>query len=169
MSTPKTVKTVKRSQFAAFLNVSSDTTPEYALIGDGVTTATINYNPQIREETYIHQDSASKDVERYAPEFPLEQTCKAGDDVFDFIDGLRQSRAVEDAAKTDVVLVYLYEKSTEGKYPAEKQPVSVAIESFGGDGGVANKINYSLNFVGDPTPGTFDPTTKTFTADTAET
>jgi len=169
MSTPKTVKTVKRSQFAAFLNVSSDTTPEYALIGDGVTTATINYNPQIREETYIHQDSASKDVERYAPEFPLEQTCKAGDDVFDFVDGLRQSRAVEDAAKTDVVLVYLYEKSTEGKYPAEKQPVSVAIESFGGDGGVANKINYSLNFVGDPTPGTFDPTTKTFTADTAET
>jgi len=169
MSTPKTVKTVKRSQFAAFLNVSSDTTPEYALIGDGVTTATINYNPQIREETYIHQDSASKDVERYAPEFPLEQTCKAGDDVFDFVDGLRQSRAVEDAAKTDVVLVYLYEKSTEGKYPAEKQPVSVAIESFGGDGGVANKINYSLNFVGDPTPGTFDPTTKTFTPDTEET
>ena len=160
MTTPTTVK---RSQFAAFLNVGTAAEPEYALIGDGVTTATINYNPQIREETYIHQDSASKDVERYAPEFPLEQTCRAGDGVFDFVDGLRQARAVEDAAKTDVVLVYLYETPTDGKYPAERQPVSVAIESFGGDGGTANKINYSLNFVGDPTPGTFDPSTKTFT------
>ena len=160
MTTPTTVK---RSQFAAFLNVGTSKAPEYALIGDGVTTGTINYNPQIREETYIHQDSASKDVERYAPEFPLEQTCRAGDGVFDFVDGLRQARAVEDAAKTDVVLVYLYETPTDGKYPAERQPVSVAIESFGGDGGAANKINYSLNFVGDPTPGTFDPMTKTFT------
>jgi hypothetical protein len=167
MTTPTTTPTtVKRSQFAAFLNVGTATTPQYALIGEGVTTATINYNPQIREETYIHQDSASKDVERYAPEFPLEQTCKAGDGVFDFIDGLRQARAVEDAAKTDVVLVYLYESPTGDAYPAERQPVSVAIESFGGDGGVANKINYSLNFVGDPTPGTFAPKTKTFTANT---
>lgn len=164
--TTTTPTTVKRSQFAAFLNVSSGTTPQYALIGEGVTTATINYNPQIREETYIHQDNASKDVERYAPEFPLEQTCKVGDGVFDFVDGLRKARAVENAAKTDVVLVYLYKTSTGDAYPAERQPVSVAIESFGGDGGTANKINYSLNFVGDPTPGTFDPKTKTFTANT---
>jgi len=93
----------------------------------------------------------------------MEMTCKSGDSVFDFVDGLRQDRAVLDSAKTDLVLVYLYEDAVDGEYPAEKQPVSVQIDSFGGDGGSANRINFTLNFVGDPVKGTFNPTSKAFT------
>jgi hypothetical protein len=155
--------TVKRSAFQAFLNVVPAGPADYELIGDGITTAAINYNPQTLEETYIHQDSGNTEIESYRPAFPIEATCKDGDAVFDFVDGLRQSRAVLDAAKTDVVLVYLYETPTADAYPAEKQPCSIQIDSFGGDGGSSNKISYTINFLGDPVAGMFDSVLLTFT------
>ena len=107
--------TVKRSAFAAFLNTSPSSTATYALIGDGVTTATLNYNPQTIEEVYIHQDSGTTEIESYRPTFPMEMTCKSGDSVFDFVDGLRQDRGVLHAAKQDLVLVYLYEDAVGGE------------------------------------------------------
>ena len=142
--------TVKRSQFAVYLNVGTALAPDYALVGDGITTAAINYNPQTSEETYIHQDSGTVEIESYKPTMPIEATAKSGDDVFDFVDGLRQARAVLDAAKTDAVLVYLYETAVAGEYPAEKQDVSIQIDTFGGDGGASAKLNYTVNFLGDP-------------------
>jgi len=155
--------TVKRSKFQTFLNIEPGGTADYALIGDGVTTGTVNYNPQTSEETYIHQDSGTTEVESYRPQLPVEATCKKGDEVFDFVDGLRKSRAVLDDAKTDIVMVYLYETETSGAWPAEKQAVSIAIDSYGGDGGASNKINYTINFIGDSVAGTFNPTTSAFT------
>jgi hypothetical protein len=160
---------VKRSQIALFMNTTpSATAASYDRVGDGVTTATMNYNPNTVTEQYIHQDSANTFVESYAPTFPLEQTCVAGDDVFDFIDGLRQGVAVLDAAETDVVEVRLYETpDTAGtSYPATKWNVSVSIDTFGGDGGTSGRINYTLNTIGDPVQGDFNTSTLAFTADT---
>jgi hypothetical protein len=158
-----TSSTVKRSAFKTFMNTGTTETPVWSLLGDGVTSGAINYNPQTLEETYIHQDNGSTEVESYKPTLPIEATAKAGDPVFDFVDALRQSRAVLDAARAEIVNVWLYETPTAGEYPAEKQTVSIQIDDFGGDGGSNAKINYTINFIGDPTLGTFNPTTSTFT------
>lgn len=154
---------VKRSEVKTFMNVAPLSTASYKLVGDGVTTGTINYNPVTTSETYIHEDSASISVDSYAPTLPIEASAKVGDDVFEFVDGLRKARSVLADAETDVVNVWLYETPTSGEYPAEKQPCSIQIDSFGGDGGVGTKINYTINFIGDATLGTFNPTTKVFT------
>jgi len=156
---------VKRSLFKTFLNVGTSEIPDYALLGDGVTNAEIQYNPQTVEETYIHQDSGTTEIESYRPTMPVEMSCVSGDDVFDFIDGLRQSRAVLDAAKTDIVNVWVYEDEGVAGYPAEKQDVSIQIDSFGGAGGETNKINFTINFLGDPVEGEFDVDSGTFTED----
>lgn len=155
--------TVKRSSFATFLNTNPSGAASYAKIGDGITAAAINYNPQTLEETYIDQDSGSIEVESYRPNLPIEATAKSGDDVFDFVDQLRKDRAVLDAAKTDIVNVWLYETPTGDSYPAEQQQVSIQVDSFGGDGGGATKINYTINFIGDPVVGTFDVVLLSFT------
>jgi hypothetical protein len=155
--------TVKRSQFATFLNTGTTETPVWSLIGDGITTAAIEYNPQTSEEIYIHQDSGTTEIESYKPTMPLEASCKSGDAVFDAVDALRQSRAVLANAQKEVLLVYLYETPALGEYPAERQAVSVQIDNFGGDGGTSNKINFTLNFRGDPTLGTYNPTSGAFT------
>lgn len=155
---------VKRSQFRTFLNTGTLVTPVWSLIGDGVVTGTINYNPQTTEEVYIHQDSGSTSVEAYKPVMPIEATAINGNADFEFIDNLRKTRAVLTAAETEIVNVWMYETPTEGAYPAERQAVSIQIDDFGGDGGVATKINYTINFKGDAVLGTFNPTTLAFVA-----
>jgi len=116
------------------------------------------------EETYIHQDNATITVEGYAPKLPVEASAIVGDPVFEFIDSLRIARAILDAAQTDIVNVWAYESGGPTAYPAEKQAVAIQIDEFGGEGGVSTKINYTINFIGDPIPGTFNTNTKTFTA-----
>lgn len=157
-------KKVKRSKFATFLNTGTGSTETWSLVGDGVTSMTVSYNPQTSDETYIHQDSGTTDVESYKPTSAVPMTAMQGDPVFDFVDGLRRKRAVLDDARTEVCLVYLYDEATSGAYPAEKNTCSIQIDDFGGEGGGSNVINFTINFVGDGVAGTFNPGTKTFTA-----
>lgn len=156
---------VKRSTFKTFINVGTGQAPDYALLGEGVTSAEIQYNPQTVEEIYIHQDSGTTEIESYRPTMPVEMSCVAGDDVFDFVDGLRKARAVLGDAKTDIVNVWIYDDEGVAGYPAEQQDVSIQIDSFGGAGGEVNKINFTINFLGDPVAGEFDVDSGTFTAD----
>jgi hypothetical protein len=154
---------IKRKEFALFMDVDPPTM-DYALVGDGVTTATTNMNPQTEQETYIHQDSGSTSVTGYQPTMPVEATCMKGDDVWDFVDGLRKIRAVLEDAETTIVEVDLYETGGPTAYPARQNKVSIQIDTFGGDGGASNKLNYTINYIGDPVPGTFNMETATFTA-----
>lgn len=166
---PETVipKKVKRSLLKNFLDVTpSASTPKYELMGPGITGQTVNYNPQTEEETYIHQDTGETDVTGYKPSIPTPQTAMVGDPVYDFVDGLRRKRAVLAEARSSVLTVYTYLPQEEGAYPAEKNACSIQVDDFGGDAGGSLKINYTIHFVGDPVQGTFDPTTKTFTAAT---
>lgn len=155
---------VKRSQVKTFLNTGTVQTPVWSLIGDGVVSGVINYNPQTSDLVYIHQDSGVTEIESYKPNMPVEATAIDGDPVFEFIDNLRKNRAVLDAARAEIANVWLYETPTSGQYPAERQTVNIQIDDFGGEGGQAAKINYTINYCGDPVKGTFNPTTLAFTA-----
>lgn len=153
---------IKRNKFACFLNTGDDT-EKWSLIGDGVTSMTVAYNPQTSDETYIHQTSGTTDVESYKPTSSVPMTAHKGDAVFDFVDNLRRKRAVLDEARTEICMVYLYEEASGGAYPAEKNTCSIQIDDFGGEGGGSNVINFTVNFVGDAVEGTFEPETRKFT------
>ncbi|MBW7573916.1 phage tail tube protein [Caproiciproducens faecalis] len=156
---------IKRSLFAIFLNTAPSTeTAAYALMGQGITSQKVDYGPETSDETYVSEDSGTTDVESYKPKISTQQTAIQGDAVFDYVDGLRQKRAVMGDARSDIVLVNLYGTEATGAYPAEKNAVSIQIDDFGGDGGKSVEINYTVNMVGDPVKGTFNPSTKTFTA-----
>lgn len=161
-----TVK-IKRSLFRTFMNTTPLTAATYKLIGDGVTDASIDYNPQITTEQYIHEDSANSSLDAYAPSMAIDATAKLGDEVFAFVDVLRKARAIQADANTDVVNVWLYEDAIDlydTIYPAEQQLISIAVNNFGGAANVANKINYTMHYQGEPIPGTFDIVARTFTA-----
>ena len=154
---------VKRSEFALFLDTTPAATPTWSRVGPGVTTGLLNYNPEVTTETYIHEDTATTTLERYAPNMALEAQCINTDAIFEFIDTLRRARSIGSAAETDALLVYLYETpvSTD-QYPAELQPVTIQIDSFGGDGGVTNRINFTISFRGAATTGLYDVGAGTF-------
>lgn len=156
---------IKRSKLAILLNTGTEATPIWSLIGDGVTEQTIAYNPQTSDETYVHQDSGTTDVESYKPNIPTPMTAIQGDPVFEFVDGIRRGRKVLAEARSEVLLVYLYDTAVEGAYPAERNACSIQVDDFGGAGGESAKLNFTINLIGDPVVGTFDPTTKSFEED----
>ena len=156
---------IRRSKFAVFLNTApAAESSTWALIGDGVSEMSITYNPQTSEEVYINQNSGTTDVESYKPTIAAPMTALKGDEVFTFVDGLRTRRAVLTDCVTECLLVYLYRDSESGTYEAERNACAVQIDDFGGAGGEAAKLNFTLLLQGDAQQGTFDPATKAFTA-----
>ena len=76
---------------------------------------------------------------------------------------MRKTRAVLGDAETTIVNVWAYETGGPSAFPAEQQAVSIQIDDFGGEGGQATKINFTINFIGDAVAGTFNSSGNTFT------
>ena len=78
----------------------------------------------------------------------------------DIIDG----NLVLDALKTDVVEVKLWEgEGNATTYPAIKEEAYIEVTSYGGDT-TGYQIPFTLHYTGVKVKGTFDVSTKTFTA-----
>lgn len=162
------VQAIKRSKFAEFINTTpGSATATWARIGKGVSENEVSYNGNVVTETFIHEDSASNSVDSYAPQIAVTQYCYKGDGVFNFVDGLRKKRAIGSDCETELLMVYVYDTEDDTTYAAEKQAVSIQVDTFGGTGGERNSIGYNILFNGDPTVGTATITAgvPTFTAD----
>lgn len=151
-----TLKKIKRSEFATFINTTPGSTATYCRMGKGITGQSVSYNPTVNTETYINEDSATNSIDGYAPSINTPQTCYVGEPVFEYVDKLRRNRALGADAETDVVLVYIYSQSgeTAGVYNAEKCRCAISVEEFGGDAGNPVSLTYTVNFNGDPELGT---------------
>ena len=92
--------------------------------------------------------------------------ARKGDPLFDRLQAIIDGDLVLDALKTDVVEVKLWEAAEGGKYPAIKEEAYIEVTSYGGDT-TGYQIPFTLHYTGVKTKGTFDPSTKTFTATNA--
>ena len=145
---------IKRSLFATFINTTpGDGEPTWSRMGKGITSQNISYNPNVTTEQYIDEDNAVSSVDSYAPSLDGTQTCYKGEPVFEYIDGLRQKRAVGSALETEVLIVYLY-AGTEGSFKAEKNKCVIQLGEYGGDGGGNVTMTYTVGLNGDPVVGT---------------
>jgi hypothetical protein len=159
----------KRNKLASYLNTGTVAEPTWSLIGTGVPSAEIEMNPKTNEECNIDDESASTYVESYAPSMPIEATAYNGSEIFEYIDAMRISRSILGDAESEVVNVYVYETPALTYYEAEKSAVSISFEKFGGPGESALKISFTLNYLGNPTLGTFSPSDLEFVADPVNT
>ncbi len=154
---------IRRKEFLTYINVSTDGEAAYALLGNGVTEMSVTYNGESTSETYIHEATASVEISSYKTTAAVTAKAFAGDAVFAFIDNIRRKRLTGAASRTEIVNVYTYcDAGQEGVYQAERQTVSVQIDRYGGKGGEDLTIDFTLNFIGDATVGTFDAQTLTF-------
>ena len=145
---------IKRSLFATFLNTTPGTeTATWARMGKGITSQNISYNPNVTTEQYIDEDNAYSSVDSYAPSLDGSQTCYKGDPVFEYIDNLRQERAVGSKLETEVLFVYMYAGES-GSFKAEKNSCVIQLGEFGGDGGGNVTMTYTIGLNGDPVVGT---------------
>lgn len=145
---------IKRSLFATFINTApGGEAPTWAKMGKGITSQKISYNPTVTTEQYIDEDNAYSSVDSYAPSLDGTQTCYKGEPVFEYIEALRQNRAVGKELETEVLFVYLYD-GTENAYKAEKNACVIQLGDYGGDGGGSVQLTYTIGLNGDPVKGT---------------
>lgn len=146
-----------RTDLAEFLNTTPKTstsgTYNWALLGVGVTDKSTDYNAKVSDEHWIINKNANKDVDSYALSSGVEQTCYKGDEVFDFIDEIKYMLKTGSNAITQYLEVFKYRVDETGNspvYDARLWDVAISIESDGGAGGEGVKINYNINYKGDP-------------------
>lgn len=168
MKGSETIMSEKRSSFKILMDTTpKETTPDWNLIGPGVTELSISYNPQTNTEQFIHEDTATTELTGYQPNAPVTGQAVPGDAVYDFVNDIRKKLYIGSDAHTNVILWDVYDKPTGGSYPVTKQPVSIQIDSYGGAASDPLSIGYTINWRGSGVSGTFNPETKTFTEETA--
>lgn len=148
---------IKSSDLPAFLDVTpSAETESWKLVGNFQTDGDRSYEAEEDEEQYINDDGPTTDVVAYKVSLDNEMKCVKGDDVFDYVDGLRYDLATGDNAKSRVLLVDKYSYTTVENvtsYRAQKFDCSISI-SKQGRSGKNSTIGYKINCNGTPKNGT---------------
>lgn len=89
--------------------------------------------------------------------------AQQGSAVFSRLQEIIDGNLILDDLKTDVVDVKLWEGSEAGDYPAVKETVYLEVTSYGGDA-TGYQIPFTIHYTGEKVKGTFNVSTKTFTA-----
>ena len=87
-----------------------------------------------------------------------------GSKLFDRLQDILDENRVLEEVKTDVVEVKLWQENEDGSFPAVKEEAYIAVNSYGGDT-TGYQIAFTLHFTGNKEKGSFNPQTKTFTAE----
>lgn len=145
---------IKRPEIVAWLNTTPKSNETWGLVGNGMTTGAYSYEASETTETYIVDDNATTTIDSYGVSLDGEMKCLFGDEVYDYINGLRYGLAVGDDAVTQVLLVDKYDVDESGAYKAQKFNCSVSVNSYGGDGGATPTIGFKINVNGTPVNGT---------------
>ena len=153
-----------RAQLAHYMNTGAEGTPTYSRIGEGVTDFTESKNAQEYTRQYIDDQSETTDVVGYSPSVAYSADIYTDDPVCQKLVAVTDGELVGNAAQVDVVTANEYEIEGEATTcTAYKRTYSVVPDQKGG-GVQALVYTGTLRAVGDQTVGTWNPTTKTFTA-----
>lgn len=153
------INPVMREKTVNFL----DTTPEgasrtWALMNKGIESASVSFNANVQTRQFIADGTATQDVTGFVKQLDVTQWAYKGDATFDFIDTLFFNDAKGVKAYSSILQVFYYRSATEGltNIPAKLQPVTIQLDSHGGDGGDQLQIGYNVLFRGDAVLGTVD-------------
>ena len=89
--------------------------------------------------------------------------AEEGSALFERLQSIVDGDLVMDQLKTDVVEVKLWKSENGTTYPAIREQAYIEVVSYGGDT-TGYQIPFTLHFTGSKETGTFDVTSKTFTA-----
>ena len=121
-------------------------------------TANVEKKSNILGQTSVVIDSYQKQGE-VTPYY-----AEAGDPLFEKLQAIIDGDLVLDELKTDMVEVKLWGEGASGSYPAVREECYIEVVSYGGDT-TGYQIPFNVHYTGVKTRGTFNPTTKAFTAE----
>lgn len=165
---------IARKFMAHFLDSTfGGSTPAWYRLGKDLEEYNVDLNPDteskkniLGETTFIHNgyEPSSESEPYYA---------RVGDALFEKLQAIVDDRKTDDSLKTYALEVHLWDGTTTGEganavttYTAYREDCYVTPTSYGGDTS-GYQIPFTVSYVGNRTKGTYNPTTGTFTADSA--
>lgn len=143
------IEKIKRSQIATYIDTTpKGDSPTWSMLGIGITSYGISYNPQITTEKWIIHDNASSSLESNQKQGDITQRMYKGDPCFEYVNGLRDKIGGE--VQTSVLDIDMWD-ATGSTYKAKKSEAILAVTNYGGEDA---SIEYSLYYNGDPVEGT---------------
>lgn len=155
----------QRYQQPDYLDVTGASgTPQFELLGFGVTQLDNSPSAQPTSKRYVNQKSATQRIGSYEWSAPLKFDLIRSEAALAFITDIGENEKTGAEAETLYVKVYLNKPVAEqqNKFEAKQRRVAVEIADFAdNDGEIQGSGN--LIAVSDWVNGTFDTSTKTFT------
>lgn len=152
---------IERRKLLHYIDASfNGSTPNYYRIGKDLEEYVINMNPEEETKRNIWGESSTR-VKGYEPESSVETYYAVeGDALFAKLYDIVNSRATGTDLETTVVDVLV---ASDNSNTAYKENVIVIPQSIGG-GTEGVQIPYTIKYNGNRVAGTFNPTTRAFTA-----
>lgn len=155
---------IERKYMAHFLNAAFGSgTASYCRLGNDLEeyslelSANVEKKNNILGQTSVTIDSYQKQGE-VAPYY-----AEKNDPLFEKLQAIIDGDLTLDDLKTDIVEVKLWDEASANAYPAIKEECYIEIVSYGGDT-TGYQIPFNVHYTGVKTKGTFNISTKTFTA-----
>ena len=155
------INKIDRDDLVTYLDITPGSAATYALLGIGITSYGIAYNPQVETEKWIIHKNATNEVSSVQKQGDVSQKMYKGDPCFEFAHDLRGKTGAD--IKTNILDIDMWDEVEDGKYKAELSEGILAVTNKGAEDAV---LEYSLYYNGDPKEGTvsFDENGKpTFT------
>ncbi len=154
---------IERKFLAHFINASTGDAPAYERLGKDLEEFSPELSAQVDTKKNILGESSIL-ISSYEKTGSVEPFyAETGSALFEKLQSIIDNSLVLDDLKTDVVEVKLWETAADGSYPAIREEAYIEITSYGGDT-TGYQIPFTLHFTGNKTKGTFQVSSRTFTA-----
>lgn len=155
---------IERKYLAHFINAAKDGAEAvYERLGSDLEEFSPEMSAQVETKKNILGESSVliSGYEKTASVEPF--YAQTGSALFERLQEIIDGDLVLDDLKADVVDVKLWDAADDGAYPAVKETVYIEITSYGGDT-TGYQIPFTVHYTGEKVKGTFNVSTKTFTA-----
>lgn len=146
-----------RENLRHYFNIGTEASPEWVLLGDGITSLTEEFNPESETKQYINQSNGTTNVKSYTPSISVEREY-ISDKLQTWINEKMKALPTGSAAISEYVRINILETPVGNAYPAVKRKCTYQFDSTGGDAGSELVNSMTLGGVGDGIQGTFDVT-----------
>ncbi len=157
---------IKRKLMAHFINsaLPSASSPAFVRLGKDLEEYNLELNANVETKINILGEN-SVSLDSYQPQASVDPYyAEIGDPLFERLQNIVDNRLTLDELKTELIEVHLWETPTAGKYVAYREEAIIEVVSYGGDTS-GYQIPFNVHATGNRVKGTFDLSTKTFTAD----
>lgn len=156
---------IERKYLAHYINTSVDNeNAVYERLGKDLEEFSPEMSAQVDTKKNILGESSIliSSYEKTASVEPF--YAEDGSKLFERLQNIIDDSLVLDKLKADVVEVKLWNPAEDGVYPAIREEAYIEVTSYGGDT-TGYQIPFTLHYTGNKVKGTFNVSTKTFTAE----